>query len=156
MNIEIERKFLVLSSEFKDQAYTSSHLVQGYLSTDKNRTVRVRIKDDQGYLTIKGKSSDNGLSRFEWEKEISKREALNLLTLALPGVIEKTRYFISFRNHIWEIDEFLGENKGLILAEVELESESEEFIKPDFIGEEVTGNQKYYNSYISQYPYSTW
>lgn len=156
MNIEIERKFLVLSSEFKDLAYTSSHLVQGYLSTDKNRTVRVRIKDDQGYLTIKGKSSDNGLSRFEWEKEISKREALNLLTLALPGVIEKTRYFISFRNHIWEIDEFLGENKGLILAEVELESESEEFIKPDFIGEEVTGNQKYYNSYISQYPYSTW
>ena len=156
MNIEIERKFLVLSSEFKNQAYASSHLVQGYLSTDKNRTVRVRIKDDLGYLTIKGKSSDNGLSRFEWEKEISKREALNLLTLALPGVIEKTRYFISFRNHIWEIDEFLGENKGLILAEVELESESEEFIKPDFIGEEVTGNQKYYNSYISQYPYSAW
>ena len=150
---EIERKFLLKTIDFlKDK--TGKRITQGYLSTDPERTVRVRIKGDQGFLTIKGKSNDSGLSRYEWEKEITTQEAEELLQLCLPGVIDKTRYEIKIEQHIWEIDIFHGENNGLNLAEIELQSETETFSKPDWIGQEVTGDKRYYNSYLSKNPYA--
>ncbi|MFD2822622.1 CYTH domain-containing protein [Lacinutrix iliipiscaria] len=155
-SIEIERKFLVTSNVFKDQAYTHTPITQGFLSTNKKRTVRVRLKGEQGYLTIKGKSSANGLSRFEWEKKISKDEAKQLLKLCKKGIIDKIRYEIKVENHIFEVDEFLGDNTGLVLAEVELKFEDESFPKPDWLGKEVTGNPKYYNSQLSKQPYKNW
>ena len=155
-NIEIERKFLVTSSAFKDQAFKYTTITQGFLSTNKKRTVRVRLKGEKGFLTIKGKSSKKGLSRFEWEKEISKDEAEQLLSLCKKGIIDKIRYEIKVNHHIFEVDEFLGDNAGLILAEVELKYEEEPFSKPDWLGEEVTGNSKYYNSQLSKQPYKNW
>lgn len=156
MNLEIERKFLVLNDSFKSCCTRQAYLKQGYLSLDKERTVRVRIADDSAFITIKGISSEKGMSRFEWEKEISVEDAKSLLNLALPGVIEKRRYIVPFDGHEWEIDEFEGGNLGLRIAEIELQSEDETFMLPDFIGEEVTNDHRYYNSYISQHPYSTW
>lgn len=155
-NLEIERKFLVKSSTFKTEAFKNTKIVQGFLSTNKKRTVRVRLKGEQGFLTIKGASSKNGLSRFEWEKEISKTEAEDLLKLCKKGIIDKIRYEIKVENHIFEVDEFFGENEGLIVAEVELQAEEEAFTKPDWLGEEVTGNIKYYNSQLSSKPFTTW
>ena len=152
--IEIERKFLVTSVAFKVEAFKKSRIVQGFLSTNKKRTVRVRLKDEQGFLTIKGVSSNDGLSRFEWEKEISKSEAESLLSLCKKGVIDKMRYEIQVDNHLFEVDEFFGKNTGLIIAEVELNSENEVFTKPNWLGEEVTGNLKYYNSQLSKQPYN--
>lgn len=154
--MEIERKFL-LKGEFKQYAYASSHIVQGYLSVNSRNTVRIRIRGEKGYLTIKGKSSDNGLSRFEWEKEITAAEAEDLLKLAEPGVIDKTRWLVKSEDgkHIWEVDEFHGENEGLLLAEIELESVSDTFPIPEWIGEEVTGDPRYYNSYIRLHPYNS-
>ncbi|AGC76407.1 CYTH domain-containing protein [Nonlabens dokdonensis] len=150
---EIERKFLLKTTDFlKDK--TGKRITQGYLSTDPERTVRVRVKGDQGFLTIKGKSNDSGLSRYEWEKEITTQEAEKLLQLCLPGVIDKTRYEIQIGQHTWEIDIFHGENNGLNLAEIELQSETETFSKPDWIGQEVTGDKRYYNSYLSKNPYA--
>ena len=154
--IEIERKFLVLSNAFKTEAYKSYTIKQGFLNSHKERTVRIRLKEDKGYLTVKGESTSNGLSRFEWEKEISKTEAESLLLLCETGIIDKIRYEVKSRNHTIEIDEFYGSNAGLIVAEVELNSESESFEKPSWLGKEVTGDVKYYNSQLSQRPFKSW
>jgi adenylate cyclase len=154
--IEIERKFLVASNAFKSDALRKNNIAQGYLSAHTERTVRVRIKGEKGYLTVKGKSNETGLSRFEWEKDISVEEAKQLLLLCEKGVIEKIRYEIHIGEHLFEVDEFLGENKGLIIAEVELQSETEQFEKPNWIGKEVTQDHRYYNSYLSQNPFSRW
>lgn len=154
---EIERKFLILEDEdFRKHAFRKTRIVQGYLNSAVERTVRVRIRGEHGFLTIKGQSSSDGLSRFEWEKEIALHEAEDLLKLCEPGIIEKIRYEIRVGKHIFEADEFLGENKGLFLAEVELSEEAETFEKPHWLGIEVTGNKKYYNSYLSKFPYSEW
>ena len=147
---EIERKFLV-SGEFKSLATSHSRIVQGYISSARGRTVRVRIRDDKGYLTIKGASS-----RYEWEKELPLAEAEELMKLCEPGIIDKTRYLVRSGKHVFEVDEFYGENEGLVVAEVELESEEESFVKPDFIGKEVTGDVRYYNSQLMKKPYKTW
>jgi adenylate cyclase len=154
--IEIERKFLVSSEEFKKKAITYNQIAQGYLSSVPERTVRVRIKGKKGFLTIKGASNESGLSRYEWEKEIPIDEAHQLLQLCEKGVIEKTRYEVKIGNHIFEVDEFYGENKGLLIAEVELESETDFFEKPGWLGQEVTNDIRYYNSYLSRTPYSKW
>jgi len=154
--IEIERKFLIKSDAYKDEAHQKFRIIQGFLNRDPLRTVRVRIKDDRGFLTVKGLSSNDGLSRFEWEKDISKKDAKALLEFCEEGVIDKIRYEIKVDDHIFEVDEFFGDNKGLIIAEVELETEDEAFLKPDWLGEEVTGNIKYYNSQISKRPFNTW
>lgn len=153
--LEIERKFLVKNTDFlKD--LKGKRITQGYLSTDPARTVRVRIKGAQGFITIKGQSTDSGLTRYEWEKEITIVEAEDLLELALPGVIDKTRYEIAIEKHTWEVDVFHGTNNGLIIAEIELETEDETFLKPDWIAQEVTGDQRYYNSYLSENPFYDW
>ena len=154
--IEIERKFLVSSDAFKNDALHKNHIAQGYLNSAPERTVRVRIKSDTGYLTIKGKSNETGLSRFEWEKEIPLAEAKALLLLCEKGIIEKNRYEVPVGKHLFEVDEFFGENEGLLLAEVELQSESEFFEKPHWLGEEVTQDQRYYNSYLSKNPFTSW
>lgn len=154
--IEIERKFLVVTNAFKSDALRQNQIAQGYLSTHTERTVRVRIKGEKGYLTIKGESNETGLSRFEWENEISVEEAKQLLLLCEKGVIEKIRYEIQVGEHLFEVDEFLGENKGLVIAEVELQSESEIFEKPSWLGIEVTQDHRYYNSYLSQNPFTSW
>ena len=152
---EIERKFLV-RGEYKPQAYAHSRIVQGYICSARGRTVRVRIRDGRGYLTIKGTSDTAGMSRYEWEKEIPLNEAKELMTLCEPGVIDKTRYLVRSGKHVFEVDEFYGENEGLTLAEVELASEDEPFVKPDFIGQEVTGDVRYYNSQLMKHPYKEW
>ena len=154
--IEIERKFLVTSNAFKADAFKKTRIVQGFLNTHKERTVRVRLKGEKGFITVKGKSTIDGLSRFEWEKEISKHEAESLLKLCEKGVIDKTRYDIKVGSHVFEVDEFYNENKGLIVAEVELKNTNETFDKPNWLGEEVTGKVKYYNSQLSKQPYNTW
>lgn len=147
MNVEIERKFLV-SGDFKNSATRSIHIVQGYLSSVPVRTVRVRISGDKAFLTVKGIGSESGMSRFEWEKDISVEDAEKLLEIAEPGVIEKTRYLVPSEDgaHVWEVDEFEGRLKGLVLAEIELSSESEAFELPAWAGKEVTGDPAYYNS----------
>lgn len=154
--VEIERKFLVNSNAFKKEAFKSTRIIQGFLNTDKERTVRVRLKGDNGFITVKGKSNNSGLSRFEWEKEISKTDAKSLLKLCEKGIIDKIRYEVKVGNHIFEVDEFFGDNEGLIIAEVELNSEDETFKKPDWLGQEVTGQIKYYNSQLSKLPFNTW
>ncbi len=145
--MEIERKFLV-KGDFRQDAHTSSHIVQGYLSVNRLNSVRVRIRDDKGYITVKGKSVNGGLTRFEWEKEIPVGEARDLLTLAEPGTIDKTRHLVKNTDgvHTWEVDEFHGNNEGLIMAEIELSSEDDTFDRPEWLGEEVTGDPRYYNS----------
>ena len=147
---EIERKFLV-EGEYKSQAYAQSRIIQGYISSARGRTVRVRIRDGRGYLTIKGASDSSGISRYEWEKEIPLNEAKDLMRLCEPGVIDKTRYLVRSGQHVFEVDEFYGENEGLTVAEVELASE-----KPDFIGREVTGDIRYYNSQLMKHPFKEW
>lgn len=152
---EIERKFLV-DGEFKSQAYAQSHIVQGYISSARGRTVRIRIRDAKGYLTIKGASNEAGTSRYEWEKEIPLEEARELMKLCEQGVIDKTRYLVMSGKHTFEVDEFYCENEGLVMAEVELESEDEAFLKPAFVGKEVTGDVRYYNSFLMKEPYTKW
>ena len=152
---EMERKFLVIG-DFKSQAFEQSRIVQGYISSARGRTVRVRIRNGRGYLTIKGASNESGTSRYEWEKELSLHEAEELMKLCEPGVIDKTRYLVRSGEHIFEVDEFYGENEGLIVAEVELNAEDEAFVKPSFIGQEVTGDVRYYNSQLMKKPYTTW
>ncbi|MDB9755620.1 CYTH domain-containing protein [Winogradskyella sp.] len=154
--IEMERKFLVKSDAFKQEAFKSYSIKQGFLNSDAHRTVRVRLKKDTGYLTIKGKSTENGVSRFEWEKEITTIEAEALLLLCEKGTIHKTRYEVVAGKHTFEIDVFFNTNEGLIVAEVELNSEDEHFEKPEWLGEEVTGDVRYYNSQLSNRPYKTW
>ena len=155
MGQEIERKFLV-RGEYKSQAYASSRIVQGYICSARGRTVRVRIRDTKGYLTIKGASDAAGMSRYEWEREIPLAEAEELMKLCEPGVIDKTRYLVRSGRHVFEVDEFYGDNQGLVVAEVELTSETEPFEKPAFIGREVTGDVRYYNSQLMKQPYAEW
>ncbi len=152
---EIEKKFLV-KGDFRRFVKKSTPIIQGYLSSVPERTVRVRIKGDKGYLTVKGVGSESGASRFEWEAEISKKDAADLLKICEPGLINKTRHLVEVGNHIYEIDEFHGENEGLILAEVELSSEDENFNRPDWLGQEVTGKIRYYNSMLAKNPYKKW
>ncbi len=154
--IEIERKFLVNSNRYREQASSKSVIIQGYLNSDPLRTVRVRLRDQIGFLTVKGKSCDSGLSRFEWEKEISLVEAKALLQLCEKSVVSKTRFEVSIAEHLFEVDEFSGPNEGLVIAEIELNSENEEFSKPDWVGREVTGEKKYYNSNLSKRPFGSW
>ena len=156
MNIEIERKFLVKNLSYKSESFEKKYIKQGYLNSDKNRTVRIRVSNNTGFITIKGKSNKNGTSRFEWEKEIPITEAEELLLLCEPTIIEKTRYLIKVGDHIFEVDEFAGDNSGLVGAEIELNSEDEVFEKPNWLSKEVTGNLKYYNSSISKLPFINW
>ena len=153
---EIERKFLVTTTEFLSENTKSNRIVQGYLNSNPDRTVRVRIKGNKGFLTIKGKGNESGTTRFEWEKEITLFEAEALLQLCESGIIEKIRYEIPIGKHTFEVDVFSGENQGLIIAEVELSSENEFFEQPNWLGKEVTGDKKYYNSYLSENPFCTW
>ncbi len=157
MGFEIERKFLVVG-DFKKYAHDSVRICQGYLSSVAERVVRVRVRGDKGFITIKGESNDSGVSRFEWEKEISVDDALSLLKLAETGVIDKTRYLVKNTDgiHTWEVDEFQGDNTGLTVAEIELNNENENFDRPAWLGEEVTGDQRYYNSALSKNPYKNW
>ena len=155
MALEIERKFLVVG-EFRDQAYSFSRIRQGYISSGNGKTVRVRIRDDRGYLTIKGPSDQAGLARYEFETEIALSDAMDLMKLCEPGIIDKTRYLVRSGNHVFEVDEFYGDNEGLIMAEVELHSEDEPFQKPSFIGPEVTGDRRYYNAHLRRNPYKLW
>lgn len=154
--IEIERKFLVASDVYKTLAFAKNEIAQGYLNSNPERTVRVRIKGEKGFLTVKGKGNSSGMSRFEWEKEIPIAEAKALLDLCESGVISKTRFEIKVGQHVYEVDEFYGENTGLVLAEIELNSETESFEKPSWIGKEVTNDERFYNAYLSQNPYSKW
>jgi len=153
---EIERKFLVKSDAFKIDSFEETKIKQGFLSTVPERTVRVRIKGEKGFLTIKGIGNKSGISRFEWEKEISVEDAIDLLKISEPGVIDKTRYNIKSGKHTFEVDEFYGDNDGLTIAEVELSSEDEYFQKPEWLGEEVTGQLKYYNSMLMKTPFKNW
>lgn len=156
-NLEIERKFLV-TGPFKDKAYDATRIQQGYIASGRGRTVRVRVRGDRGYLTIKGPSNLAGLARFEWEREISLTDARELMGICEPGIIDKTRYLVKSPDgrHVWEVDEFYGENEGLVMAEIELNSENESYAKPDFIGREVTGDRRFYNSHLRQNPYKLW
>lgn len=153
--LEIERKFLVVG-EYKGMSCSSSRIRQGYICSDKGRTVRVRVRNEKAYLTIKGPSDKTGMSRFEWEKEIDYDDALKLLELCVGGYIDKTRYLVEYGGHTFEVDEFYGENQGLVMAEIELKSVDEAFEKPDFLGDEVTGDRRYYNSELLRNPYSKW
>lgn len=152
---EIERKFLVVG-EFKSQAYQHNRIIQGYICSAQGRTVRVRISDNKGFLTIKGATDADGITRYEWEKEISLFDARELMKLCEGKVIDKTRFLVHSGDHIFEVDEFYGENSGLVVAEVELRSKDEPFVKPDFIGDEVTGDRRYYNSQLMKCPFTTW
>ncbi|MBR1415094.1 MAG: CYTH domain-containing protein [Prevotella sp.] len=154
--MEIERKFLVKGSAYKEQAHSSSHIRQGYICTERGRTIRVRLRDDEAYLTIKGPSNDGGLSRYEFEKNITRDEADQLMKLCEPGIVDKTRYLVACGRHTFEVDEFHGDNDGLVMAEVELKAADEDFLKPDFLGREVTGDRRYYNSHLRSHPYKEW
>ena len=156
MSQEIERKFLVNSGAFKEASINQQRITQGYLSAVPERTVRVRIKGKKGFLTIKGIGNASGTSRYEWEKEIAVVEAKELLAICEPGVIDKTRYNVVVGDHTYEVDEFYGDNEGLVVAEVELKAEDEAFEKPSWLAEEVTGDPKYFNSMLMQNPYKNW
>lgn len=154
--IEIERKFLVRSNDYKQEAFQNDLIIQGFLNSHPSRTVRVRTKGEKAYITIKGKSSESGLSRFEWEKEIPLKEAEELLKMCEPEIIDKTRFLVKVGGHIYEVDEFHGANQGLTVAEIELSAEDSKFDKPLWLGEEVTGDKKYYNSQLSKKPFKNW
>ncbi len=156
MALEIERKFLVLDTSFKHEAFSSSHIRQGYICSGHGRTVRIRIRDTRAYITIKGPSLNGGLSRYEFEQEIPLADAEDLMLLCEPGIIDKTRWLVTSGRHTFEVDEFHGDNDGLVIAEVELGSEDEAFQKPAFIGQEVTGDRRYYNSHLRRNPYCLW
>jgi adenylate cyclase len=152
---EIERKFLV-KGDFRPFVVKETRITQGYLSSVPERTVRVRVKGDKGYITVKGIGSDSGASRYEWEKEIPVSEVIELLKICEPGVIDKVRHLVKAGVHTYEVDEFLGENAGLVVAEIELSSEDEQFEKPDWLGKEVTGAVEYYNSMLMKRPFTKW
>jgi len=152
---EIERKFLV-KGDFKPFAYKSSRVIQGYLCSVPERAVRVRVKGEKGFLTIKGIGNKEGTSRYEWEREIPVSEAEELLKICEPGVIDKTRYLVKQDDHTFEVDEFYGENEGLVVAEIELKSETDVFEMPDWLGKEVTGDVRYYNVMLMKTPFTTW
>lgn len=152
---EIERKFLV-QGDFKQSATKQTRITQGYLSSVPERTVRVRVKGDKGFITVKGIGSASGASRYEWEKEISVAEANELMAICEPGVIDKTRFLVPNGNHMFEVDEFYGDNEGLVVAEIELSSEDESFGKPSWLGEEVTGDKRFYNAMLMKNPFKSW
>ncbi len=154
--IEIERKFLVTSDTYKSVASKKYRIVQGFLNSNSERVVRVRIKEDKGFLTVKGKSDVSGLSRFEWEIEIPLSDAENLLKICEKGVIDKIRYEVIIDGKTFEVDEFLGDNQGLVIAEIELKNPFETFKRPVWLGEEVTGKTQYYNSNLIINPYNKW
>ena len=153
---EIERKFLVLDDSYKSLSYAHSHIMQGYICSERGRTVRVRIRDSRAYITIKGPSTDNGLTRYEFEQEIPLVDAEQLMQLCEPGIIDKTRWLVKSGDHTFEVDEFHGDNEGLVMAEVELENEQDTPKIPHFIGKEVTGDRRYYNSQLRQHPFKLW
>ena len=153
---EIERKFLVTATDFISESTAQFRIVQGYLNSNPERTVRVRIKGNKGFLTIKGKGNESGMSRFEWEKEIAISEAEALLLLCEKSAIDKIRYEVPMGKHTYEVDVFAGENEGLIVAEIELQSETESFEKPNWLGEEVTSDERYYNAFLSNNPFKSW
>lgn len=155
MAVEIERKFLVVGN-YKSLATSHYRITQGYLSVDTGRTVRVRRRDEEGFITIKGASTDDGLSRMEWEKSISVADVEALLPLCLPGIIDKTRWIVPMGEYLFEVDEFHGENAGLVVAEIELPTTDATFERPDWLGQEVTGDRRYYNSMLTQCPFSQW
>ena len=155
MSFEIERKFLV-TGDFKSQAYSSSRIRQGYISTVGKATVRVRIRDDKGYLTIKGRSNEAGISRYEFETEVPLQDAEDLMRLCEPGVIDKTRYLVRSGRHVFEVDEFYGDNEGLVMAEVELKHSDETFARPPFLGPEVTGDHRFYSKQMRANPFKNW
>jgi adenylate cyclase len=159
MSVEIERKFKV-TGDFRPYVSRSYRICQGYLNSAPERTVRVRIKGDRGYITVKGISSESGTSRYEWEKEIPVGEAADLLRICEQGIIDKTRHIVEVDGpdgkNVFEIDEFHGDNEGLVIAEIELSHEDEDFVRPQWLGEEVTGNKRYYNSYLVSHPYMSW
>ena len=152
---EIEKKFLV-AGEFKESAKKATRITQGYLSSVPERTVRVRVKGEKGYITVKVIGNDSGASRFEWEKEIPVEDVRDLLKICEPGVIDKTRYLVDCDGHTFAVDEFYGDNEGLVVAEVELGDENEAFTRPSWLGEEVTGDKKYYKSMLMKNPYKNW
>ena len=154
--IEIERKFLVTSNDYRSEAFAKEEIIQGFLSTHPERTVRVRLKGQKGFITVKGKTDPDGTTRFEWEREISSAEAKNLLAICKKGTIHKLRHLVKSGTHIVEVDEFHEQNKGLVIAEIELQHADETFLKPNWLGAEVTGDIKYYNSQLSKNPYSSW
>ncbi len=156
MAIEIERKFLTKSNDFKKESYQKTYIKQGFLNSHPGRTVRVRITDKTAFITVKGMSNSSGTSRFEWEKEILSKDAEDLLILCEETIIEKNRFLIKTEQHVFEVDEFLGLNKGLVIAEIELRDEYEQFTKPNWLGKEVTGSIKYYNSSLSKKPFVNW
>ena len=134
---------------------SSTRIEQGYVAKSNELTLRIRTRDEKGYLTIKGRSNEKGMSRTEWEYEIPVDQARELLSFS-NGTISKTRYLVPVGDHTFEVDEFYGENEGLVVAEVELESEDEEYPRPEWLGEEVTGDRRYYNSQLLKHPYSQW
>lgn len=154
--MEVERKFMVRGNSYRQLAYASDRIKQGYICSGHGRTVRVRLRGGRGYLTIKGPSLDGGLSRYEFEKEITPDEAEQLFRLCEPGIIDKTRYLVKSGQHSFEVDEFYGENEGLVMAEVELSAPDETYEKPAFIGKEVTGDRRFYNSHLRTNPFSVW
>ena len=156
--LEIERKFLVHKAgrPYKEQAYASSRITQGYICGERGRTVRVRIRDGRGFLTIKGPSDTTGTTRYEFEKEITPAEAEELMKLCEPGLIDKNRYLVPAGKHVFEVDEFFGDNSGLIMAEVELSSPDEPFERPPFLGREVTGDKRFYNAHMRKMPFKLW
>jgi CYTH domain-containing protein len=154
--MEIERKFLVKDNSFVDKAFKKSRIVQGYICSDASCSVRVRIHEDKGFLTIKSASNERGWSRYEFEQPIALADAEELMKLCLPEQIDKVRHYIKVGSHTWEVDVFFGENEGLIVAEIELTFEEEAFELPAWAGEEVSGNVNYYNATLSKHPYSSW
>ena len=154
--VEIERKFLVLSNDFITESFSKKRIVQAYVSSNPDRTVRIRIKGDKGFITIKGKGNASGTTRLEWEREISLLDAETLLTICESGTIDKIRHEIKVGQHVFEVDVFSGENEGLIIAEIELEDENEYFEKPIWLGKEVTNEERYYNAYLSKNPFKLW
>ena len=154
--IEIERKFLVKNETFKSESIKKQLITQGYLSSDPKRSVRIRICEQNAYITIKGQTSESGTSRYEWEKEINIDDAKQLMLLCREGVVTKIRHLIPFKNHTFEVDEFLKDNSGLVIAEIELSNENEDFERPRWLGKEVTGIKKYYNNQLSQNAYVNW
>ena len=156
MPLEIERKFIVTDDSYKSMAFCSDRIAQGYLCREGGNSARVRVRGEKGYITIKGPSVDGGISRYEWEKEIPAEEAWELLKLCHGGIIDKTRYLVRCGNHTFEVDEFYGDNEGLVVAEVELSSADEMFERPSFIGKEVTGDRRYYNSSLTRMPFKYW
>ena len=157
MAMEIERKFLVRDDSYKELSSSHSRIVQGYICSERGRTVRVRLRGDQAFLTIKGPSKDGGLSRYEFEKEITPDEGLSLLSLCEGGVVDKVRWLVPLEDgHVLEVDEFRGLNAGLVMAEVELQSADDDFPRPAFLGEGVTGDRRYYNSQLLRHPYTQW